>query len=187
MPLELEPMQIMTNGLKQSLTPNDLEYLSLEQAAVICCVSNERFDKWMEKGGVPVIELNGKRLIRSHDLIQHLIRHNMPIPDRLLQGGSKKILFILTDESVSPSLTTEIIWALYRFRKQTSYIFDFVKYETNVELKIITFKPDIIFVLQKDTHDPEIEKAVRKMLNGSTPVYSFADGREFNLDALINQ
>ena len=39
----------MTNEQKKTLTPNDLEYLDLEQAATICCVSNERFGKWIEK------------------------------------------------------------------------------------------------------------------------------------------
>jgi hypothetical protein len=39
----------MTNGLKQMLTPDALEYLSFEQAASICCVSEERFAKWIER------------------------------------------------------------------------------------------------------------------------------------------
>ena len=176
----------MTNGLKQSLTPNDLEYLSLEQAAVICCVSNERFDKWMEKGGVPVIELNGKRLIRSHDLIQHLIRHNIPIPDRLLQGDSKKILFILTDESVSPSLTTEIIWALYRLREQSSFIFDFIEFDSTTELKLITFEPDLVLLLQKEADNGEAQQTIARMLGQNVPIRTFAADQPIKLDRLLH-
>ena len=104
----------MSNGPNSDLSPNDLEHLSLEQAANICCVSDERFSRWIEKGAVPVIDHGGRRLIRSHDLIQHLIRHNIPIPDRLLQGNIKKILFLLAGETVPPSVTSEIIWALYQ-------------------------------------------------------------------------
>ncbi len=136
----------MTSELKKNITANDLEYLDLEQAAVICSVSDERFGKWIGKGLVPVVEVNGKKLIHSHDLIQHLVRHNIPIPDRLLQGNSKKILFVLTDESVPHAVTTEVIWALYKLRKRTSYIFDFVHLDTNIELKIIAFHPDVIIV-----------------------------------------
>ncbi len=178
----------MTNGLKKTThSPNDLEYLELEQAATICCVSIERFGKWIEKGIVPVIDHSGKKLIRSHDLIQHLIRHNIPIPDRLLQGNSKKILFILTEEAVPHSVTIEIIWALYRLRKQAPYIFDFANYDKNVELKIITFKPDIIFLLQKDTMDLEPEKAIKKMVNGTTPVHAFSTEKTINLDIFLNE
>jgi hypothetical protein len=177
----------MTNEPKKSATPNDLEYLDLEQAANICCVSVERFGKWIEKGVVPVINHHGKLLIRSHDLIQHLIRHNIPIPDRLLQGNNKKILFILTEEAVPQAVTSEIIWALYRLRKRTPYIFDFVRYDKNIELKIITFRPDIIFLLQKETVDLEPEKLLRKMVNGTTPVYAFATDRPINLDQYLNE
>ena len=177
----------MTNEPKKSSTPNDLEYLDLEQAANICCVSVERFGKWIEKGVVPVINHHGKLLIRSHDLIQHLIRHNIPIPDRLLQGNNKKILFILTEEAVPQAVTSEIIWALYRLRKRTPYIFDFVRYDKNIELKIITFRPDIIFLLQKETVDPEPEKLLRKMVNGTTPVHAFSTDQPINLDQYLNE
>lgn len=177
----------MTNEQKKTLTPNDLEYLDLEQAATICCVSNERFGKWIEKGVVPVIDHHGKKLLRSHDLIQHLIRHNIPIPDRLLQGNRKKILFILTEESVPHAVTIEVIWALYRLRQRTPYIFDFVRFDKNVELKIITFSPDIIFLLQKDTADQEPEKVIRKMVNGTTPVHAFSTDRPIDLDLFLNE
>jgi len=176
----------MTNG-QQPFTPNDLEYLDLKQAAVICSVSDERFGKWIDKGVVPVIEVNGKKLIHSHDLIQHLVRHNIPIPDRLLQGNSKKILFVLTDESVPHAITTEVIWALYKLRKQTTYIFDFVRFDNNIELKIITFRPDMIVLLQEDAGDLEPERLMRKMANGSTPIYTFSAGRTMELDQFLSE
>ena len=127
----------MASEPRKHLTPNDLEYLDVEQAANICSVSDERFAKWIEKGLVPVIEHGSKRLVRAHDLIQHLIRHNIPIPERLLQGSSKKILFILMEETIPQSVTSEIIWTLYRLREQSPYIFDIVRDDTNIELKII--------------------------------------------------
>lgn len=175
----------MPSGPSKQLTPNDLEYLDLEQAANICSVSNERFAKWIEKGLVPVIEHGGKRLVRSHDLIQHLIRHNIPIPDRLLQGNSKKILFILMEETIPPSVTSEIIWALYRLRKQSPYIFDIVRYDRNIELKIITFSPDVIFLLRKDAVDQAHEQAIARMVNGTTPVHAFSIDRPVDLGLFL--
>ena len=177
----------MTNGFKPHLSPTDLEYLDIEQAAAICSVSNKRFGRWVEKGAVPVIDLNGKILIRAHDLIQHLIRHNIPIPGRLLQGNTRKILFILTEENLPQSLTSEVIWTLYRLRKRIAFIVDFVRYDQNIELKIITFNPDIICLLQKEGDNETTETAIRKMVNGSTPVHSFATDREINLDVLLGE
>lgn len=175
----------MTNGIRQSLNPTDLEYLGLEQAAAICSVSDERFAKWIEKGAVPVIDIKGKKLIRAHDLIQHLIRHNIPIPDRLLQGNTRKILFILAEEDLPDSVTAEVIWALYRLKKRTSFIVDFARHDQQVELKIITFSPDIICLLQKNRVDHDAAEAIRTMHNGAIPVYAFATDREINLDVLL--
>lgn len=175
----------MPNGLKKMLTPDDLEYLTFEQAASICCISEERFVKWVEKGLVPVIELNGKKLIRAQDLIQHLIRHNIRIPERLLQGNTKKILFILLQAEIPQAMTKEIIWALYRLRKQTSYIFDFIEYDKNTELKIITFDPDYIFLLQRETQEQEAAGQISKMLSKSIPIHTFSADRKINLDTFL--
>jgi hypothetical protein len=177
----------MPNPTKKTSPPNDLEYLDLEQAAIICCVSEERFNKWIEKGVVPVIDRNGKKLIHSHDLIQHLIRHNIPIPDRLLQGSNKKILFVLTDKDIPQSVATEFIWTLFRLRKRSGYIFDVVRYDRDVELKIITLRPDIIVLLLQEPFDQEPEKTIRKMTNGVTPVYTFSTDRKIALDALFRE
>ena len=177
----------MTNEPAPSCAPNDLEYLDLEQAAVICCVSDERLNKWIEKGTVPVIDRNGKKLIHSHDLIQHLIRHNIPIPDRLLQGSNKKILFVLTEKDIPQPVATELIWALFRLRKRSAYIFDFVRYDRNVELKIITLRPDIIVLLLQGVFNQEPETTIRKMTNGVTPVYTFSTDRKIDLEMLFHE
>lgn len=174
----------MTNG-QPTNTSSDHEYLDLKQAAVICSVSDERFGKWIDKGVVPVIEVNGKKLIHSHDLIQHLVRHNIPIPDRLLRGNSKKILFVLTDETIPHTVTSEVIWALYTLRKQSAYIFDFVRFDSNIELKIITFRPDKIVLLQEDAGDRKPTQHLQKLVNGSTPICTFAAGHTSELDQFL--
>ena len=175
----------MASEPRKHLTPNDLEYLDVGQAANICSVSDERFAKWIEKGLVPVIEHGSKRLVRAHDLIQHLIRHNIPIPERLLQGSSKKILFILMEETIPQSVTSEIIWTLYRLREQSPYIFDIVRDDTNIELKIITFNPDVIFLLRKDSTDQAREQAIARMANGTTPVHAFSIDHPIDLDLFL--
>jgi len=163
----------MMNGHQQH-APMHHQYLDLKQAAIICSVSDERFGKWIDKGVVPVIEVRGRTLIHSHDLVQHLVRHNIPIPDRLLQGNNQKILFVLTDESIPHQVTIEVIWALYTLRKETAYIVDFVRLDGNTELKIITFHPDKIVLLQDNPDNGEPARQLRRLTNGAIPVYAFA-------------
>ena len=163
------------------------EYLDLKQAAIICSVSEERFGKWIDKRVVPVIEARGRKLIHSHDLVQHLVRHNIPIPDRLLQGNSKKILFVLTDESIPHKVTIEVIWTLYALRKETAYIFDFVRFDSNIELKVITFRPDKIVLLQGNPGDREPARQLQKLTNRTTPVHTFAADGTVELKQFLSE
>lgn len=177
----------MSNGPNIILHPENLEYLSLEQAASICCVSEERFAKWIEKGLLPVIETKGNTLVRSRDLIQHLIRHNIRIPERLLQGNTKKILFILMEKDLPTQMTTDIIWALYRLRKHPAFIIDFIECNSDTELKVITFAPDIIFLLKSDAETKAAELKLIKMLGKEIPIHSFSVDRAIDIDALLNE
>jgi len=174
----------MTNGSRQH---PDHEYLDLKQAAVICSVSEERFGKWIDKGVVPVIEAKGRKLIHSHDLVQHLVRHNIPIPDRLLQGSSKKILFVLAGESIPNQATIEVINALYALRKETAHILDFVRFDSNIELKLITFHPDKIVLVQDNPGDREPARQLQKLNNRAAPVHTFAADGIVELKQFLNE
>ncbi|MDD2465340.1 MAG: helix-turn-helix domain-containing protein [Desulfobulbus sp.] len=175
----------MSNGRKKILNPEDLEYLTIDQAASICCVSEERFGKWIAKGLLPVIEINNSRLIRSRDLIHHLIRHNIRIPERLLQGNSKKILFILLEKDLPSTMTTHIIWTLYRLRKHPAFIVDFIECDSNTELKVITFDPDIIFLLKSDADTKASVLKLHRMLGKEITIHNFSMDQPIDIDALL--
>ena len=174
----------MAHELKNNLHPDELEYLSFEQAAAICSISEERLARWIEKG-LPV--LPEQSLIRSQDLIQHLIRHNIRIPERLLQGSIKKILFILMQAEISAAMTRDIIWALYRQREHSDYIFDFIQNDENTELKIITFDPDAIFLLQSgDAKTSETKRNISAILARTIPIHQFPIDQATDIDTLLN-
>jgi hypothetical protein len=42
-------------------------------------------------------------------------------------------------------------------------------------------------LLQQDDSDPEPEKSLRKMANGTTPVHAFSAKRKINLDAILSE
>jgi len=176
----------MTNGLKKILNPNDLEYLTIDQAASICSVSEERFQKWIEKGLLPIIEAKESRLIRSRDLIQHLIRHNIRIPERLLPGNSKKILFILLEKDLPPAITEGLIWTLYRLRQHPAYIVDFIECGSTTELKVITFDPDIIFLLKNNCDAQASALKLHQMLAKEIPIHCFPVDQAIDIDSLLN-
>jgi len=179
----------MANALKTNLHPDDLEYLNFEQAASICSISLERLARWVDKGLLPVIKLNDQSLIRSQDLIQHLVLHNIRIPERLLQGSTKKILFILMQAEISAPMTRDIIWALYSQREHSDHIFDFIRHDENTELKIITFGPDMIILLQSG--DSDVEKHVplldiNTVLGREIAIHQFPVDQSIDLTALLN-
>lgn len=123
------------------------EYLSPGRAAALCSVSEARFEGWVRQGLVPVVQQGGKKMIKSRDLIEHLLSHNIRIPEQLLQGGRKKILFIGLRDQVAPELAAAVIRLLYRLRDQEDFIVDFIRHGEHTELKIITLEPDRIVLL----------------------------------------
>ena len=123
------------------------EFLSPARAAALCCVSEARFESWIHQGLVPVVRHGSRKMVKSRDLIQHLINHNIRIPEALLQGGRKKILFIALHEQVESKLAAAAIRLLHRLRNQEDCIVDFIRHGEHTELKVITFEPDRIVLL----------------------------------------
>ncbi|WP_028582650.1 helix-turn-helix domain-containing protein [Desulfogranum japonicum] len=166
---------------------DDSEYLTPDQAASVCCVSVDRFSRWLDSGLIPVIARQGQRLISSQDLIHHLVRHHIPVPDCLLQGHLKKILVIFQQLLMPKAVTAKIIWALYRFREKTSCIIECIAYDSNTELKIITFSPDTILVFGRDEQVKNTADSIRQVLTTSIPLYSFSPTETSDFESVLNR
>lgn len=83
-------------------------------------------------------------------------------------------------------MTTDIIWAIYRLREHPSFIIDFIECNSDTELKVITFDPDVIFLLKSDAETKTAELKLSKMLGKEIPIHSFSVERAFDIDALLN-
>ena len=172
----------MPDRPQTAIAPAELEYLSLEQAAALCSVSEERFRKWVGMDLLPLIESGGKRLVRARDLIHHLIEHNIRLPERLLPGQARKILFIGNKGQMPPGI--EMVWALCRLRRGSRSVFNFIEDDENADLKIITFDPDYIFLLPPiDEKSADIAR-FNAVLNHSVPVQIFSPDSVAKLEAL---
>jgi hypothetical protein len=84
-------------------------------------------------------------------------------------------------------MTRDILWALYRQKDNSSYVFDFIELNSDTELKIITFDPDVIFLLQTDgSKDSNTTGGISKMLTKEVPIHLFPVNREIDIDLLFN-
>ncbi|MDO5674638.1 MAG: hypothetical protein Q4G66_06960 [bacterium] len=146
------------------------EFISPSRAATLCSVSVARFESWMRQGLVPVVRQGGRKLIKSRDLIEHLISHNIRIPEELLQGGRKKILFIGLHDHVEPELAAAVVRLLYRLREREDFIVDFIRHGEHTELKIITLEPDKIVLLGADQEAQDLQAGLRRLLAPETSI-----------------
>ena len=146
------------------------EFINPSRAAALCSVSVARFESWMRQGLVPVVRQGGRMLIKSRDLIEHLISHNIRIPEELLLGGRKKILFIGLHDHVEPELAAAVIRLLYRLREREDFIVDFIRHGEHTELKIITLEPDKVVVLGADQEAQELQAGLRRLLAPETSI-----------------
>ena len=73
--------------------------LDIRQVSLYCGFSEETVQNWIEKGelkATPVQE--GHYRISVADLVDFLIKYNLPIPDKILSPGTKKVLIIVNEE-----------------------------------------------------------------------------------------
>jgi hypothetical protein len=164
------------------IEPAELEYLSLAQAAALCSVSEERFWKWVDRGLLRLIEKSGKQLVRSQDLIRHLIEHNIRLPERLLPGKARKILFISKKNQMPRAI--EIVSALYRLQHNPRSVFKFIEDDENVDLKIITFAPDCIFLLPPFGEESQDIARFNAALSHPVPIRVLSPSAVADLDSI---
>ena len=162
--------------------PAELEYLSLAEAAALCSVSEERFWKWVEMGLLPLIKKSGKQLVRSQDLIRHLIEHDIRLPERLLPDKARKILFISEKKQMPHAI--EIVSALYHWQHSSRSVFKFIEDDENAELKIITFDPDRIFLLPPLGEKYQDIARFDAVLSHPVPVRVFSPNSIADLDSV---
>jgi CheY-like chemotaxis protein len=122
--------------------------LSLEQIATLCGVSLCRVKRWIEKKGLQTRSHEGAEEIVLHaDLIDFLVKFNMPIPDSIMPFQAKKILFIYSNFSDERLFIRFLVHFLGQLKKeQHNLIADHVSYGPDAKMKVMVFKPDLIIL-----------------------------------------
>jgi len=117
--------------------------LDIRQVSLYCGFSEETVQNWIEKGelkATPVQE--GHYRISVADLVDFLIKYNLPIPDKILSPGTKKVLIIVNEEK------TVLDTLLECFKKENiqDFIIDCSAYGLDTHMKLFLFKPDLVLI-----------------------------------------
>ena len=141
--------------------------ISLEFAASLCGVSTRRARKWIDKHGLKAIQDETYGLvINPADLIDFLVKYNMSIPDAIVPKNTKKILFVYREGAEDKNFLRYLIGFIRQLRKtKSSIIADQVLYGPDVQMKIMIFKPDLIFLDAVDSISSVI--AISRFINNS--------------------
>lgn len=141
--------------------------LSLELAASLCGISPNRARKWIDKHGLKAVRGEGDKLfINAADLIDFLVKYNMPIPDAIVPKNTKKILFVYREGADDKNFLRYLIGFIRQLRKKKScFIADQVPYSPDVQMKIMVFKPDLILLDAVDNTENVI--AISRFVNNS--------------------
>lgn len=130
--------------------------LNIDQAASLCGVSPTRVKAWIDKKELRAGENHGReQWIRHTDLIDFLVKFNMPIPDALLPYKARKILFIYNDDSGSRLFMRFLIRLLGQLKKtHQTFVADHIPYGPDAKIKVMVFKPDLVLLdMTENDHD----------------------------------
>lgn len=140
--------------------------LTLDQIASLCGVSLLRVRRWIEKKGLQVCSPDSsEEMVRHADLIDFLVKFNMPIPDSIMPFKAKKILFIYSNYSGERLFIRFLVHFLGQLKKeQRNLIADHVAYGPDAKMKVMVFKPDLI-ILDMTESDQEALAMWRQIKN----------------------
>jgi excisionase family DNA binding protein len=128
------------------------KYIGTIEAAKYCGVSRPTFRKWIDDGLIDAfITPGGTARISIQNLISSLKKHNMPIPDELMNLGSInketiKVLLLDNDNSQSKIINKNL-------KVHSNFKVISLKNAFKALLEIGSSKPDILII---DSNIPEI-------------------------------
>ncbi len=122
-------------------------FLNLDQISVYCGTPLKRVNNWVEKKGLPMTVDNGVRKVSHADLIDFLVKHNMPIPEAIIPAKVKKILFVFSQELIMDEIVLNFLMKFFeKLKTESDLIVDYCSYGTMVNMKLLVFKPDLVIL-----------------------------------------
>jgi hypothetical protein len=121
--------------------------MPLEQVAFLCGVSLERVRNWIGKGKLHIAAGSGEEKVYVSDMIDFLVKHNMPIPDPIMPLNMRKVLFVYSDDFASKKFLGFLI-DFYRQVKKNNlhFIADHTMYGPEAKMKVMVFNPHLVIL-----------------------------------------
>jgi len=107
-----------------------------------------RVSNWVKNRGLKLAGGRGNaRKVHIDELIDFLVRHNMPIPDSLIPIRVWKILFVFTEELIMDEIVLKFLMKFFeRLKKEANLIVDYCSYGSVVKMKLLVFRPDLVIL-----------------------------------------
>lgn len=143
----------MNRKLADMLKKDDY-LLTLEQISLYCSVPLKRVMNWVENRGLSISGTEGDAArVSLQELIDFLVRHNMPIPDSIMPVKVRKILFVFAEELIMDEIVLKFLMRFFeRMKKEAHLIIDYCSYGPMVKMKLLVFRPDLV-ILDVGSHD----------------------------------
>lgn len=150
----------MKNGLHKRT-------LALDEMAFLCGVSRERVKNWARKGELRIIsDGDREQKVYATDVIDFLVKHNMPIPEPIMPRNMRKVLFVYSDDFASKKFLQFLI-NFYRQVKEKHFHFiaDHTMYGPEAKMKVMVFNPHLIILdmTENDLDAAIMAKGIRKL------------------------
>lgn len=141
----------ITSNVKQKLKntmKHDDFFLTMDQVSFYCSVPLRRVNNWVESRGLKLAEKQGEvSRVSVDELIDFLVRHNMPIPDSIMPVKVRKILFVFAEELIMDEIVLKFLMKFFeRLKKEARLIVDYCSYGPLVKMKLLVFKPDLVIL-----------------------------------------
>lgn len=141
----------MIKAVKRKTEKNTIHndyFLSLDQISLYCGIPLKRVNNWVESRGLEVSKTEGNvRKVSHNELIDFLVRHNMPIPDSIIPLKVRKILFVFAEEVIMDEIVLKFLMKFFeRLKKEANLIVDYCSYGSVVRMKLLVFKPDLVIL-----------------------------------------
>ncbi|MEW6108729.1 MAG: hypothetical protein AB1632_06130 [Nitrospirota bacterium] len=122
--------------------------LTLEQISLYCGIPIKRVANWVENKGLKLSKVEDSiRKVSLDELIDFLVRHNMPIPDPIIPLKVRKILFVFAGHLIMDEIVLKFLMKFFeRLKREANLIVDYCSYGSLVKMKLLIFRPDLIIL-----------------------------------------
>ncbi len=123
--------------------------LSFKEIADACCIQLDRVEDWLAAHHLKRVR-PGEDLLDAAEVVDFLVRHDMPVSPALLPANTKKILFIAASDSEFRALAEKFDYICRFFAERSNILVETAVAGRYADLCIFAFAPHVIVIFIKE-------------------------------------